>query len=110
MDSYGEELVQISTRDIMDGAVVKTVCNIEVLGKQAYNEFIEERIRSSRKQIEDPVKKYKLPLFSTIYRVKQPCRTDRENILKERCKNLFAAVHSNTNKRWGLRQIFQSWK
>ena len=76
MDSYGEELVQISTRDIMDGAVVKTVRNIEDLGKQAYNEFIEEGIKSSRKKIEDSVKKNKLPLFNTIYRAKQPCRAD----------------------------------
>ena len=48
METYGEELVQISTRDIMDGAVVKTVRTIADLGKQPYNEFIEERIKSSR--------------------------------------------------------------
>ena len=35
MDSYGEEPVQISARDIMDGVVVKTVHTIEDLGKQA---------------------------------------------------------------------------
>ena len=84
MDFYGEELVQISTRDIIDGAVVKTVRTIEDLGKQAYNEFIEERIKSSRKEIEDPVKKNKIPLFSTICRAKQPCRPD---IVKTSLKN-----------------------
>ena len=108
MDSYGEELVQSSTRDIMDGAVVKTVRNIEDLAKQAYNEFIEELIKSSRKEIEDPVKKNKPPLFSTIYRVKQACRADIEETSLKNDVRIFSQLFIATQTKDGDLEKFFS--
>ena len=110
MDSYGEELAQISTRDIMDGAVVKTVRTIEDLGKQAYNKFIKERIKSSRKEIEDPVKKNKLSLFSTIYRAKQACRADIEKTSLKNDVRIFSQLFIATQRRDGDLEKFFSHK
>ena len=62
----------------MDDAVVKTVCTIEEFGKKAYEDFVKECINSCTKETEDPVKKNKFLLFSTMYGGKQPSRSDIE--------------------------------
>ena len=65
----------------MDESVVKTIRSIEEFGKQAYEEFFKERIHSRTKEIDDPIKKNKFPLFSTHYDGKHSSKSDTEKSL-----------------------------
>ena len=57
---------------------MKTVCTTEEFGKKAYEEFFKRAHHCFTKEIEDPVKKNKFLLFSTMYGGKQPSRSDIE--------------------------------
>ena len=107
-DCCGDDLVQISMRDAMDDAVVKTVRTIEDLGKKAYEDFIKERINSCTKEIEDPVKKNKFPLFSTLYSRKQPSRSDAERKSLKNDVRIFSHLFIATQTRNGDLDTFFS--
>ena len=107
-DSYGDDLVQIRTRDVMDAAVVNTVCTIEEFGKKAYEDFVKERINSCTKETEDPVKKNKFLLFSTMYGGKQPSRSDIEKKSLKNDVRIFSQLFIVTQTRDGDLDTFFS--
>ena len=100
--------MQISTRDVMDDAVVKTVRTIVDFGKKAYEEFAKEHINSCTKEIEDPVKKNKFPLFSTMYGGKQPSRSDIEKKSLKNDVRIFSQLFIATQTRDGDLDMFFS--
>ena len=107
-DSYGEDLVQISTRDVMDESVVKSVCSIEESGKRLYETFLGERINSRIKDIDDPIRKNKFALFSTPYQRKHPSMSETE---KKGLKNdirIFSQLYIATQTRDGDLDTFFS--
>ena len=59
------DLIQLDTRDVMGDDVVKTVNQIEDLGKSQADNFICERIVERSDPIDAPIKKNKLQIFST---------------------------------------------
>ena len=107
-DLYGDELVQISIRDIMNNAVVKTFHTIEEFGKKASQEIVKEHINSCTKEKEDPAKKNKFPLFSTIYGGKQPSRSDTEKKFLKNDVEIFSQHFIATQTRDGNLDTFSS--
>ncbi|KAK3743379.1 hypothetical protein QZH41_002123 [Actinostola sp. cb2023] len=59
------DLLVINTRDIASKEVVNTVKTIQQVGQQAFNTYVECRLEKREKSLFDPIKKNKLPLFST---------------------------------------------
>ena len=59
-----EDLV-LGTRDITDSSVVETVRKIEEIGKVQYQTFVTERLEKWTASLFEPVKRNKLPLFSS---------------------------------------------
>ena len=47
----GENLMAIHTKDIMDDAVVRTVCNARKIGEEQFNLFIKERFIDRSKPV-----------------------------------------------------------
>ena len=81
IESSGDLLV-LDSRNIIDTAVVDTLCHIEKLGQDQYEAYVEERLINQTKPITDPIKRNSLPLFSSppVREVKQTVETD---VLKE---------------------------
>ncbi len=59
-----KDLMILDTRDIMDASVGETVRNAEMLGKEQYEEFVDERLIQSKVPITEVISKNKLALFS----------------------------------------------
>ena len=70
-----EDLVVLDTRDIADKSVVNTVKSIEKVGTESYSNYVNERIISHTRQFNEPIKRNKLPLLSTIFN-KKPTKSD----------------------------------
>ncbi len=59
-----KDLMVLDTRDIMDASVRETVRNAETLGKEQYEEFVDERLIQGKVPITEVISKNKLALFS----------------------------------------------
>lgn len=59
-----KDLLKLDTRDIIDPAVVSSVCSAEDKGLEQYQTFVAERLQEQLKPISEPIKKNKLLLFS----------------------------------------------
>ena len=59
-----KDLLVLNSRDIADPAVINTVCNIDKLGQEQYDTYVNERLLDQTKPITDPIKRNNLPLFS----------------------------------------------
>ena len=61
----GEELYVLDSKNVADPKVVDTVRNIERIGTECYQKFVAERMQNPAVNVMQPMKKIKLPLFST---------------------------------------------
>ncbi len=59
-----KDLLRLDTRDIIDPAVVSSVCQAEEIGQQQYQTFVADRLQERSTPISEPIKKNKLSLFS----------------------------------------------
>lgn len=59
-----QDLLRLDTRDVMDPAVVSSVCSAEKKGVEQYQTFVAERLQGQSTLISEPIKKNKLLLFS----------------------------------------------
>ena len=59
-----KDLLKLDTRDIIDPAVVSSVCSAEEKGHEQYQTFVAERLQEQSTPISEPIKKNKLLLFS----------------------------------------------
>ena len=59
-----KDLLKLDTRDIVDPAIVTSVCQAGEIGQQQYETFITERLHQQAKPLSEPIKKNKLLLFS----------------------------------------------
>ncbi len=57
-------LLRMDTRDIMDPAVVSSVCQAEEIGLEQYKTFVNDRIVERSTRISEPIKTNKLSLQS----------------------------------------------
>lgn len=65
------DLLVLDTKDVADASVVKTVEEAETLGQEQFETFVKERLREEKtKNMNDPMKKNKLPLF------RSPCQRE----------------------------------
>ena len=60
-----EDLLVLDTRDIMDSSVTESVRQVEAIGKAHYQAFVTERLEKRTTSLFDPIKRKKLPLFSS---------------------------------------------
>ena len=85
----------------MNATVVKTVREIEDLGIRQMHTFFKERLENNKKGIDEPVKKNKLPLFSTQNTAHSQSISNNE---KKELKNdikIFAKLYISTQVRGG---------
>lgn len=61
-----KDLLKLDTRDIVDPAVVSSICSAEKKGLEQYQSFVAERFQEQSKPISEPIKKNKLLLFSRL--------------------------------------------
>ncbi len=59
-----KDLLVLDNRDLADPAIITTVRQIEKLGQEQYETFVNERLVNQTKPITDPIKRNNLPLFS----------------------------------------------
>ena len=79
-----KEFILVETRDIMHNSVVQTIQSVETLAEQQYRTFVEERIITRQKKIDDPIVKNNIPLFGTKITSKNEKGTDK--VLKNNVK------------------------
>ena len=60
---YSENILVLDTRNIVDPSVKDTVIQIESLGQQQYNSYVQDRLVERSTPIHDPIKRNKLALF-----------------------------------------------
>ena len=88
----GENLMAIHTKDIMDDAVVRTVCNARKIGEEQFNLFIKERFVDRSKPVTYPLKKNNLPTLSTPNKKIVSKDKAKVEVLKEDC-SLFSRLY-----------------
>ena len=89
------EMIKIDTRDIMPEETISTLRTIEDLRKQPYKRFVEERILSRQKSIDDTIKRNNISLFN--YKTSQKSNKAGYKVLKNDIKlfsQLFIAAQS----------------
>ena len=59
-----KDLLVLDSRDLADPAFINTVCQIEILGQEQYDTYVNERLVNQTKPITNPIKRNNLPLFS----------------------------------------------
>ena len=59
-----KDLLVLDSRDLADPEVINIVRQIEILGQQQYDTYVNERLVNQTKPITDPIKWKNLPLFS----------------------------------------------
>lgn len=101
----GKDLIAIHTKDIKDAAVIDTVENARKIGEEQFNTFIKERFIDRSKPITEPLKKNKLPTFSTPS--KKVISKDKAKValLKEDCA-LFSRLYIACQNRDGNLEDF----
>ncbi len=64
------DLLVLDTRDIVDSAVISTVRQIEQLGQQQYDSYVQDRLVTQSTSVAVPIKRNNLALFSRLRSVK----------------------------------------
>lgn len=91
LDSSGD-LLNLNSRYIADQTIVDNVHNLKKLGQEQYDTFVEERLTSQTKSIQEPIKKNKLSLFKQPA-VREKSRTQQKlTSLKNDC-SLFSRLY-----------------
>ena len=99
IDDSGDVL-NIDTKEIMNGGVVTTINSIEAIGEKQYKEFVETSLEKKNISLFETVKKNKLSLFSTPP-VKETSRQKLQiTLLKKDCA-LFAQLYVSCQVRGG---------
>ena len=101
------DLIQLDTRDVMGEDIVKTVNEIEHLGKSQAETFITERMVERSCPMDSPIKKNKLQLFSTASKPSRQAtsRTEKKDLQKD--VKLFAQLCISTHVRWRYSRTLQ---
>ena len=101
-----KELVQLGTKEVMTDNVVSTVRNIEEIGRKQHAEFRETRIFHKIINLDDPIKKNKLPTFKASNTKGRSAKTESQE-LKIRVR-LFLQMYISTQIRGGNMEEFFS--
>ena len=107
-DTYGDELLQICSRDVMNATTIETIRNIETIGMEQYQAFITERLKGSAKDIDDSIKKNKLPLFNSKSLPKQPSKAQIQQKSLKNDIRIFSQLYIATQTRDGDLDTFFS--
>ena len=94
-----KELLVLDTKDIAYPEALKTLCEIEIVGKQQSDTFVKECLVERTKSWYDPIKKNKLHLFSKPA-PKQSKASQQVSSLKSNCA-LFARLYISCQSRDG---------
>lgn len=103
----GPELLVLDTRNCVDDAVVATVQNIEQLGIEQYQKYVNDVLKDRSVPIHQPIKKNSLPLFKRPLRKKTSKKREALASLKSDC-NLFSHLYIASKFRDGNLQDFFS--
>jgi len=102
----GNTLLVLDTKDIADSCVADTVRQIEVLGKEQYKSFADERLDHPTKPVTELLSRNKLPLFSRPPVKAQSKQKMQLAALKSDC-SLFSRLYVSCQTRNGdLDQFF----
>ena len=94
------DLLVLDSRDLADPAVINTVRQIEKLGQEQYNTYVDERLVNQTKPITDSIRRNNLPLFSRSP-VREKSRTQLQvSSLKNDC-SLFSRLFIASQMRDG---------
>ena len=99
LENSGDLLV-LDSRNIADTAVASTIQQIEKLGRDQYEMFVEERLVERTKAITDPIKRNSLPLFSQPPVRKKSGKLLQVTTLKNNC-SLFSRLYVASQVRNG---------
>ena len=81
------DLLVLDSRDLADPAVINTVRQIEKLGQEQYNTYVDERLVNQTKPSTDSIRRNNLPLFSRSP-VREKSRTQLQvSSLKNDCNH-----------------------
>ena len=58
------DLLVLDTKDLADPTVISTMRKLEKAGKQQYETFVNERLVTQSRPVNDPIKRNNFPLFS----------------------------------------------
>lgn len=64
----GKDLISLETKEIADASVIKTVNEIQDLGREQFNLFVKERLVDRTKSLYAVIPRNKLPLFRSIHK------------------------------------------
>ena len=102
-----QDLLRLDTRDVMDPAVVSSVCSAEKKGVEQYQIFVAERLQDQSTLISEPIKKNKLLLFSRPPPAKKSSASLRVSSLKNDV-SLFSRLYIACQSRDGnLEEFFR---
>jgi len=97
----GQDLLVLSTRDIVDGSVGETVLEVETIGANQFAKFVKEQLTSCEKAITEPISKNKLALFSNPSVKSHPTKQKIQLMsIKNDC-NLFSRLYISCQTRDG---------
>ena len=101
------DLLVLNSRDVVDTAVADTVRQMEKLGVEQYETYVEERLVNQTVPITDPIKWNNLHLFSSPPVSEQSRKQPQMSSLKNDC-SLFSRLHIVSQIRNGdLDEFFQ---
>ncbi len=101
------DLLVLDTRDIVDRSIVDTLVNIEALGKQQYDNFVQDRIIDRKIYIQEPIKRNKISLFKCPNKKVTPKQKLQLSSLKSDC-SLFSRLYISCQVRGGnLDEFFE---
>ena len=102
------DLIQLDIQDVMGEDIVKTVNEIEHLGKSQAETFITEGIMERSGPMDAPIKKNKLQLFSTASNPSHQATSQAEKKgSTEGRKVICPALHFYSSKRWRYSRTLQ---
>ena len=99
-----QDLLVLDTRNIMHENVINTINTIEKIGKEQFHKFFEDRLRTRKKSLFDPISKNNLPIFS---RATKKLTKDQSQVasLKKNCQ-LFSQLYISCQVRDGNLEEF----
>ena len=102
------ELVQLDTRDVVGPNIVKSINEIKRVGKEQVDQFVKERLVTKAKDIDAPIKKNKLSLFSSGNTISSQNSSKNEKKELKRDRKLFAQLFITAQVRGGdVQELFQ---
>ncbi len=101
------DLLRLHNKDVMDSASIQCLTTIQAQGKDQYDTFIQERLKSQTKTISDVIKSNKVILFKELPQRKQS-KTDQKVILLKNELSYFARLYVACQTRSGnLSEFFK---